>query len=452
MTESIADIKKLLSTNALRQAWLDVESSLAQVQAELGIIPEEAAREITLKANLDFIDSAELSRDIEQTKAPIVSLTRLLSAACDNDYGSYVHWGATTQNIVQTGRILQVRKVHNLTRHQFGLSLTALADLAEQGSEMIMAGRTQRRQALPITFGFKAAGWIDELLRHLERFDQFEPRFFCLQFGGAIGAMQSFGEYGPEINRRLGRLLALSPLKISARSAGDFLAEYVTTMSLYATTCSKIAQELYTLMSDEFGEVSEGQADGVVGSSTMPQKVNSKIACNIITVAARIRSQIGLAFEGMQSSHEGDGATNKMMREAIDTVCIAAYEITVDLKILLSGLVLHPKRMAENLRRSNGLIVTENVMMTLAPIIGRQKAHDVLHKAVHQAVMGNRNIYDVLAAEPIIYENFSQETLRSSLDPTNYLGHCPQITRDCVGRARTAAKKLLAQSKDRNHR
>ncbi len=446
MTESIADIKKLLSTNALRQAWLDVESSLAQVQAELGIIPEEAAREITLKANLDFIDTAELSRDIEQTKAPIVSLTRLLAAACDNDYGSYVHWGATTQNIVQTGRILQVRKVHNITRHQFGLSLTALADLAEQGSKMIMAGRTQRRQALPITFGFKAAGWIDELLRHLERFDQFEPRFFCLQFGGAIGAMQSFGEYGPEINRRLGRLLALSPLKISARSAGDFLAEYVTTMSLYATTCSKIAQELYTLMSDEFGEVSEGQEDGVVGSSTMPQKVNSKVACNIITVAARIRSQIGLAFEGMQSSHEGDAANNKMMREAIDTVCIAAYEITVDLKTLLSGLVLHPKRMAENLRQSNGLIVTENVMMTLAPIIGRQKAHDVLHEAVHQAVMENRNIYDVLAADPIIYENFSQETLRSSLDPTNYLGHCPQITRDCVGRGRTAAKKLLAQS------
>ncbi len=446
MTESIADIKKLLSANALRQAWLDVESSLAQVQAELGIIPEEAAREITLKANLDFIDTAELSRDIEQTKAPIVSLTRLLAAACDNDYGSYVHWGATTQNIVQTGRILQVRKVHNITRHQFGLSLTALADLAEQGSKMIMAGRTQRRQALPITFGFKAAGWIDELLRHLERFDQFEPRFFCLQFGGAIGAMQSFGEYGPEINRRLGRLLALSPLKISARSAGDFLAEYVTTMSLYATTCSKIAQELYTLMSDEFGEVSEGQEDGVVGSSTMPQKVNSKVACNIITVAARIRSQIGLAFEGMQSSHEGDAANNKMMREAIDTVCIAAYEITVDLKTLLSGLVLHPKRMAENLRQSNGLIVTENVMMTLAPIIGRQKAHDVLHEAVHQAVMENRNIYDVLAADPIIYENFSQETLRSSLDPTNYLGHCPQITRDCVGRGRTAAKKLLAQS------
>jgi 3-carboxy-cis,cis-muconate cycloisomerase len=446
MTESIAEIKALLSQNALRQAWLDVESSLAQVQAELGIIPEEAAREITRKANLDFIDTEELSKDIKRTKAPIVSLTRLLAAACDNDYGGYVHWGATTQNIMQTGLILQVRKVHKLTRHQFGLSLTALADLAEQGSEMIMAGRTQRRHALPITFGFKAAGWIDELLRHLERFDQFEPRFFCLQFGGAIGAMQSFGEYGPEINRRLGKLLGLSPLKVSARSAGDFLAEYVTTMSLYATTCSKIAQELYTLMSDEFGEVTEGQEAGVVGSSTMPQKVNSKVACNIITIAARIRSQMGLAFEGMQSSHEGDAANNKMMREAIDTVCAAVYELTTELKTLLSGLTLHPERMSKNLQQSNGLIVAENVMMTLAPVIGRQKAHDVLHEAAHEAVIENQNIYDVLAAKPVIYENFSKKTLQAALDPANYLGHCIEITMDCIGRAKTAAKKLLTQS------
>ena len=442
MTESIADIKELLNKNALWQAWLDVESSLAQVQAELGIIPEEAAREITLKANLDFIDTAKLSKDVKRTKAPIVSLTRLLVAACDKDYGDYVHWGATTQNIIQTGRILQIRKVHRLTRHQFGLSLTALADLAEQGSEMIMAGRTQRRQALPITFGFKAAGWIDELLRHLERFDQFEPRFFCLQFGGAIGAMQSFGEYGPEINRRLGDMLGLSPLKVSARSAGDFLAEYVTTTALYATTCSKIAQELYTLMADEFGEVSEGQEDGVVGSSTMPQKVNSKVACNIITVAARIRSQIGLALVDKGMKLQMDGTLNKMMSEAIDTVCTAAYEITVDLKVLLSNLTLHPERMVKNLRQTNGLIVAENVMMILAPILGRQTAHDVLHEAAHKAQENKRNIYDVLAAEPVINENLSQEVLRSSLDPANYIGHCVRITEDCIERARAGAKKL----------
>ncbi len=447
MTEPIPDIQELLSKNALRQAWLDVESSLAKVQAELGIIPEEAAREIALKANLDYIDTVELTKDIKRTKAPIVSLTRLLAAACEGEYGGYVHWGATTQNIIQTGRILQVRKAHTLTRNQFGLALSALADLAEQGFGMTMAGRTQRRQALPITFGFKAAGWIDEFLRHLERFDQFEPRFFCLQFGGAIGAMQSFGEHGPEINKRLAKLLGLSPLQVPVRSSNDYLAEYVTTIALYATTCSKIAQELYTLMSDEIGEVAEGQGNDVVGSSTMPQKVNSKVACNIITVAARIRSQIGLALEGMQSSHEGDAATNKMMSEAIDMVCVAAYEITEDLKALFCGLKLNPERMMKNLQQSNGLIVAENVMMTLAPVIGRQKAHDVIHEAAHQAVLENRNIYDILMAESIVHENISPEILRSSLDPTNYIGHCAQITKDCIVNARVAAEKLGSAAK-----
>jgi len=442
MTKSLSDIRKLFSKKAVWQSWFDVEASLAEVQAELKIIPEDAAREITKKANLDHIDAEKLSEDIKQTKAPIVSLTRLLAAACGTDCGGYVHWGATTQNIIQTGRILQVRTAHKLMRYQFGLALAALADLAEQGNEMIMAGRTQRRQALPITFGFKAAGWIDELLRHLQRFDEFEPRFFCLQFGGAIGAMQSFGQHGPEINRRLAERLELFPLKVPVRSTNDYLAEYVTTMTLYATTCSKIAQELYTLMSDEVGEVAEAQGADVVGSSTMPQKVNSKIASNILSVAARVRSQLMLALEGMQPSHEGDAASNKMMGEAVDTVCTAVYEITVDLKALFSCLKLNPDRMMDNLQRTNGLIVAENVMMTLAPAIGRQKAHDLIHEAVHKAVVENQNIFEILMAETIVRENVSQQALRFALDPVNYIGHCAQITQDCVIEARVAAEKL----------
>jgi 3-carboxy-cis,cis-muconate cycloisomerase len=442
MTKPISDIEELFSKKNRWQHWLDIEAALAQVQAELGIIPEDAAKEIAAKANLDHIDADALAKDIKRTKAPIVSLTRLLAQACDSDNGGYVHWGATTQNVIQTGRILQVRKAHNLTRKQFGLVLASLADLAEQGSEMIMAGRTQRRQALPITFGFKAAGWIDELLRHLNRFDEFEPRFFCLQFGGAVGAMQSFGDHGPEINQRLAQRLALYPLKVPVRSSNDYLAEYVSTMTLYATTCSKIAQEIYTLMSDEIGEVAEEQGADVVGSSTMPQKVNSKIASSIISLAARVRSQLWLALEGMQPSHEGDAASNKMMGEAVDKVCVAVYELTVGLKMVFSRLRLFPERMMENLQRSRGLIVAENVMMTLAPLIGRQKAHDLIHEAAHKAVLENQNIFDVLMAEAIVRENVSQEALRYSLDPINYIGHCTKITKDCILKARAVAKKL----------
>ncbi len=442
MIKSIADIKELFEKTAIWQTWLDVEAALAEVQAELKIIPEAAAKEIRAKADLQYFDVNELAEDIKRTKAPVASLTRFLSKICEHDFGKYVHWGATTQNIIQTGRILQVRKVYKLTKKQLGLALSALADLAEKGSDMIMAGRTQRRQALPITFGFKAAGWIDELIRHLQRFEELESRFFCLQFGGAIGAMQSFGDDGPEISQLLAKQLDLSSLKVPVRSANDYLAEYVATMTLYATTCSKIAQELYTLMSDEIGEVAEGQGDEVIGSSTMPHKVNSKVACNILSIAARIRSQLVLALEGMQPSHEGDASNNMMLGEAIDTVCISTFELTKDLHNLLRGLKLFPEQMLENLRKTNGLILAENVMMTLAPVIGRQKAHDLVHEAALEAVKENRVVFDILMEKKSIAESISEAKLREALNPANYIGHCERITKDCVISARSAVKDL----------
>jgi len=343
---------------------------------------------------------------------------------------------------MQTGRILQIKKAHQEMRREFGALLAALATLAEKSSNMVMAGRTQRRQALPITFGFKVAGWIDEFLRHLERFDQFEPRFFCLQFGGAIGAMQSFYDDGPEISERLGKRLGLSPLPVPVRSASDFLAEYVSTMALYASTCSKIAQELYTLMADEFGEVAEGMGKNVIGSSTMPQKVNSKVASNIITIAARIRSQMFLAFEGMIPSHEGDAATNKMMSEALDTVCKGVYEVTFDMKTLIGELELNPERMRENLDKTNGLIVAENVMMTLAPVLGRQKAHDLLHHAAETAMQGGAKLLEILRNDPSVTENISEEHLEAALNPENYLGLSRPLTEEAVKRARLGAAAL----------
>ncbi len=442
MTKSPAEINQLFSKDALRQSWLDVEAALAEVQGEMQIIPQEAALEISKKAHLKYLDSEELTREIKRTKAPIVSLTKQLAAACEKDHGSYVHWGATTQNIIQTGRILQIRKAHQLMRREFGEVLAALIHLAEKGNMMVMAGRTQRRQALPITFGFKVAGWMDEFLRHLERFDQFEPRFFCLQFGGAIGAMQSFGKDGPEISKRLGKKLNLTHLPVPVRSANDFLAEYVSTMALYGTTCSKVAQELYTLMADEFGEVAEGMGKDVIGSSTMPQKINSKVACNIITVAARIRSQMFLAFEGMHSSHEGDAATNKMMSEALDTVCKAAYELTLDMKSLIGELQLKPEAMRQNLDKTNGLIVAENIMMTLAPVLGRQKAHDLLHHAAEISVAGEKNLAEILKSDPAVSANISHEKLDEALDPANYLGDSIKITEETIARVKEVLPKL----------
>jgi 3-carboxy-cis,cis-muconate cycloisomerase len=439
---SLTDVQHLFSRRALWQAWLDVEAALARVQGEMGMIPVEATAEIARRATLSEIDADELEQDVERTRAPIVSLVRALAAVCDGDAGNYVHWGATTQNVIQTGRILQMRKMHRALCHRLGGVLGTLADLAEKGADTIMAGRTQRRHALPITFGFKVAGWIEEFLRHEERFREVEKRLFRSQFGGAIGAMQSFGDDGPELNRRLAERLDLAPDLVPVRSSTDHIAEYVLVLALQAATCAKIARDLYTLMADEIGEVTEGLGDTVIGSSTMPQKVNSKIAVKILAKEASLRTHAPLALEGMQPSHEGDAANNMMLVQAVDTACPLAFEIMCAMEDLLSGLRVMPERMRRNLDRTGGMIVAENAMMTLAPVVGRQKAHDLVHHAAAESSRTDRALFDILCDDETVRSSVSKDALRAALDPGNYTGHSTDLALQCAKRATTAAKRL----------
>ena len=194
---AVADICSLFSQRSQWQTWLDIEAALAQTQAELGMIPPEAAAEIGRKANFEHVDEQVLAADIDRTKAPIAALARTLAAACGGDAGGYVHWGATTQNVMQTARTMLMRRAYEAFMGRLGDVLLKLAGLAEGGAEMLMAGRTNFRHALPITFGFKVAGWIDEFLRHRDRFAGAEPRVFASLWGGAVGAMHAFGEQGP---------------------------------------------------------------------------------------------------------------------------------------------------------------------------------------------------------------------------------------------------------------
>ncbi|HUJ01860.1 MAG TPA: lyase family protein, partial [Usitatibacter sp.] len=224
---TIDQVKELFSRRSLWQAWLEVEAALAVAQASLGMIPRDAAERIAARATLGALDEEALARDIARTRAPIVSLVRALAEACGPEAGAYVHWGATTQNVTQTGRILRLRTAHEAIVRRLGAILEKLAVLAEEGAEWITAGRTNRRHALPITFGFKVAGWIDEFLRHEARLAAVEPRAFTVLWGGAIGAMHSFGPEGEALSRALAARLGLAAPTIASRAATDHIAEYV---------------------------------------------------------------------------------------------------------------------------------------------------------------------------------------------------------------------------------
>ncbi len=439
---SVAEIKALFSRRSLWQSWLDVEAALAETQAELGVIPQAAALEIRRKANFEHINEQELARDMERTRAPILSLARALGDACDGDAGGYVHWGATTQNVTQTGRAVLMRRAHEAFMARLGNMLDKLAGLAENGAEMLTAGRTNHRHALPITFGLKVAAWIEEMLRHRDRLIGAEPRVFVSLWGGAIGAMHAFGEHGPEINRRLSQRLGLNPLMVPSRAGNDHVAEYALLLALFSASCSKIAREFYCLMADEIGEVYESLDDGVVGSSTMPHKVNSKVAVHVIALAARLRSQVPLALEAMQPSHEGDAANNQMLNGLIDAICPMAYELITEMEALLDCIRLVPQRMRQNLAITGQFIAAENAMMVLAPAIGRTHAHDVLHHAVAEATEHGAVLADLLLSDKVISNTLDEQAVRAALDPANYTGRSAAMAREMAATARSAAMQL----------
>lgn len=443
---NLAEIKALFTQHSLWQTWLDIEVALAEVQAELGIVPAAAAQEIQRKANFDHIDARCLGEDMLRTRAPIVSLVRALAQACEGDAGGYVHWGATTQNVIQTGRTMLLQRAHRAFMLRFADVLEKLADLADEGAGMLTAGRTNQRHALPITFGFKVAGWIDEMLRHRDRLADAEPRVFLSLWGGAVGAMHAFGEHGPEINRRLSRRLGLQPMAVPSRAATDHFAEYVMVLALLSASCGKIARELYALMAEEYAEVFEDLGEEVVGSSTMPQKFNPKIAVQVIALAARLRSQVPLALESMQPTHEGDSANNQMVSALIDTVCPLAYELIATMDEFLGCLRLDPARMRANLDNSGALIVAEHAMMVLAPVIGRTAAHDLVHHAVTDAVRDGRNLIDLLLADKRVSDTVGEAAVRAALDPASYTGHSEQMAHEQADCARRAVAKILTAS------
>ena len=418
------------------QAWLDVEAALARAQEELGIIPEGAATAIGHAAHLELLDRAHIDEGFARTGHTIVPLVWELSRVTGEPYGGWVHWGATTQNITQTGDLLVLRQAHGIFLRLIGEALSALADLAERGAEMPIAGRTHGQHALPATFGYKPAVWIDEMIRHVERFRQAAPRIFVAMLGGGAGTFASLGAQGPAVQAALAKHLGMQPMRVPSRTLGDHLAENICLMGLVAATSAKIAREIYTLMKTEFSEVEEPVPPGTVGSSTMPQKRNPKLCQDIIAAAAEIRACVPLGFEAMQGEHEADRTTSLVMEAAEARAAIALGDALARLVEVLQGLRLDPARMRRNLDLGGGLIMAEAVMLNLGAKIGRQHAHDVVYDAAQAAFVEGRAFAELLAADPRVTAHLDRDAIAGLLDPTAYTGLCAEMARDAAARAR----------------
>ena len=418
------------------QAWLDVEVALAQAQAALGIIPEQAAVAIAKCADISLMDRTRIDEGFARTGHTLVPLVWELSQLVGEPHGGWVHWGATTQNITQTGDLLVLRQAHQIFVQLLQDLLEAMADLAERSADMPIAARTHGQHAVPATFGLKVATWIDEILRHLERLEQAAPRIFVAMLGGAAGTYASLGEQGPAVQRGMGERLGMTSMRVPSRSISDHFTENVCVLAMLAATCGKIGREIYELMKTEFAEVEEPVPPGTVGSSTMPQKRNPKLCQDIIAAAAEIRAQVPLALEAMQTEHEADRTTSLMIDTAESRACIATGDMLVRLVQVMRGLKLDPQRMRKNLDLSGGLIMAEAVMLTLGAALGRQHAHDVVYDAAQAAFVENKAFGELLSADPRVTERLHPAAITKLMDPTEYCGLSAMLAREAVQRVR----------------
>ena len=435
-------IAALFEQDARWQAWLDVEAALAKAEAELGMIPEAAAEEIVKKCDLSLFDRNRLTEGFTRTGHTLVPLVWELSRLCDGDAGNYVHWGATTQNITQTGDLLQLRKAHRIYLNQLSQIFTALAKLADKSKDMALPGRTHGQHAVPATYGLKVAIWIDEFARHAERLRQCEPRVFQALLGGAAGTVASFGDEGLDVQARLAAHLDMPAMQVPARSIMDHLVEHVMLLGLLAATCGKFGYEIYTGMKQEFGEVEEPISPGTVGSSTMPQKRNPHLSQDVMAYAAQIRTMVPLAMESVMTEHEANRQTSLMMRYAEREVCTLMGDTLERVRLLAEGLVLKPERMRANLDLTDGLIMAEPMMLALGEYVGRQEAHDIVYDAAQEAAVGDKTFIELLSADKRVIGHLSTGQIEKLLDPTAYTGLCAKMAAEQADRARKLAAKL----------
>jgi len=406
----------------------EVEAALARAQARLGIVPEEAAAAISaavdaVRASPGTLDLARLSRETETVGYPILPLVRQLAERAGPG-GRWLHWGATTQDIMDTAVVLQIRSGLALVEADLAAVRGHLAGLARRYRDTPMAGRTHLQHALPITFGYKAAVWLAAFDRHAARLAELKPRVLTVQFGGAAGTLASLGPGEASLGSltELARELGLAEPAITWHVMRDGIAETVQFLALVGGSLGKIAFDVMLMAATEFGEAAEPFVAGRGSSSTMPQKRNP-ISCELILAAAKaLRQHAGLILDAMVSDFErATGPWHVEWIAAPESFGYAAGALH-QAAFMLGGLIVDPRRMAKNLDMTHGLIVAEAVMMGLAPHTGRNEAHDLVYDACRLAIERDCPLYDVLLETPDVAGPLGAEKLRALTDPANYLG------------------------------
>ncbi|KAF1996671.1 3-carboxy-cis,cis-muconate cycloisomeras-like protein [Amniculicola lignicola CBS 123094] len=420
------EIRKVFDDRAYLNRCVDAETALARAQSRCNVIPSHIGDVVTSKAEGAELDFDRIRRETEIVGYPILPLIRQLSAVCGDEAGRYVHWGATTQDIMDLASMLQMKQGLEIVERTLKSVIKNLESLSREHRDTPMAGRTHLQHALPITFGHKCAIWLSGFQRHLERLEQLKPRALMVQFGGAAGSLASLGsgDDGIRVRKEMARDLGLTDPPITWHVARDGVAEITNYLALVGGSLGKLALDIIIMSSNELSEVSEPFVPHRGASSTMPQKRNP-ISSEVILAASKIlRSNASLVLDGMVSDFERASGPWHLEWVAVPESFVIAVGALNQADFALSGLVVNSNAMLKNLYSTRGLIVAEAVMMGLAPYVGRGKAHDIVYEACKESIENDTSLLDALQTRSEVTSKISTEDLAALCDAKNYLGSC----------------------------
>jgi 3-carboxy-cis,cis-muconate cycloisomerase len=438
------DVEKALSDRACLQGMLDFEAGLARAEARAGVIPSSAATAIAAKCEAELFDVAELARGAKlagNIAIPLVKALTALVAQSDSDAARYVHWGATSQDAIDTGCVLQLRQALKIITGDLDRLGGGLAELATKHRSTIVVGRTWMQQALPTTFGAKVAGWLDAVDRHRERLGEAQRRVLVLQFGGAVGTLAALGGHGADVGENLAEELALGLPKIPWHSHRDRVAEVATTLGLCVGTLGKIAKDISLHSQTEVAEVFEPAEKDRGGSSTMPHKRNPVASVAVLSAAVRVPGLVSTMLTSMVQEHErGLGGWHAEWETLPEIVSLSAGALG-QMAEVVPKLEIDAERMRENLESTQGLIFAEAVSMALAEKMGKAAAHEFVEVACQKARSEKRHLRDVLLGDGRAKAHLSVADVDRLFDPAKYLGMATDFV-DRVVAASIARKSL----------
>jgi 3-carboxy-cis,cis-muconate cycloisomerase len=413
------------AAHACVQAMLDFEAALARAEARVGVIPVTAAAPIAACCNAARIDMPLLAHAAASAGNLAIPLVKQLTASVaqnDKEAAKYVHWGATSQDAIDTGLVLQLRHALDLIDVDLGQLADALARLAEQHRNTPLVGRTWMQHALPITFGLKAAGWLDAVLRHRERLETLRGRVLVLQFGGAAGTLASLGDKGLQVATALGEELKLAVPDTPWHTQRDRVVEVATVLGMLVGTLGKIARDISLQMQTDVAEVAEPVAEGRGGSSTMPHKRNPVGCAAVLTAAVRVPALVSTMLSGMVQEHERALGGWQAEWDTLPEIVQLSAGALQQMRQVASGLTVDSARMLGNLNATHGQIMAEAVTLALGGKIGRMAAHQLVEKACHRAAGTGEHLRQTLAQDAAIANELTPAELDRLLDPSNYLG------------------------------